>query len=125
MTLTVYTARISYRGFDRLDVTRKTADAVGVTFAPSWTLLRPLLEQRRAGIPLTEEGWQDYVANYTAEMRVSYRSHRSVWNDVLSGDRVTFCCFCTDATKCHRTILANLFKSLGANVMGERQKEPR
>ncbi len=33
MTLLVHTARITYAGHDRLDLTRKSGDP---TFAPSW-----------------------------------------------------------------------------------------
>jgi len=120
----VWTARVSYRGSDRLDVSRKGGDPIGVLFAPSWALLRPFLEQRRAGIPLTDEGWQRYSDAYTAEMRVSHCCARDTWNEVLARDSVTLLCFCTSANQCHRTILASLFWSLGANLCGERTKEP-
>lgn len=43
----VHTARISYRGEDRLDVTRKSGRE-GLVFAPSWALLGPVLRARRA-----------------------------------------------------------------------------
>lgn len=36
MTL-LYTARITYSGSDRLDVTRLTAGPEGLPFAPSWS----------------------------------------------------------------------------------------
>ena len=44
MTLTVHTARVSYDGADRLDVTRKSAGPDGIAFAPSWAILRPALD---------------------------------------------------------------------------------
>ena len=44
MTLTVHTARVSYDGTDRLDVTRKSAGPDGIVFAPSWAILRPALD---------------------------------------------------------------------------------
>ena len=56
MTLRVFTARLSYAGVDRLDITRAGADAYrkrtgltweGAAFAPSWELLRPLVGMRR------------------------------------------------------------------------------
>lgn len=47
MIVAVYTARVSYRGADRLDVTRKSGRE-GIVFAPSWTLLGPALRARRA-----------------------------------------------------------------------------
>ena len=44
MTLIVHTARVSYAGADRLDVTRKSAPPEGIAFAPSWAILRPALD---------------------------------------------------------------------------------
>ena len=46
MTLRVHTARVSYGGADRLDITRKSAKGYGLAFAPSWSLLRRLLNVR-------------------------------------------------------------------------------
>lgn len=45
--LIVHTARISYRGEDRFDITRKSGRE-GIVFAPSWRLLGPVLRARRA-----------------------------------------------------------------------------
>ena len=47
MSLRVHTARVSYGGADRLDVTRKSATADGIAFAPSWAILRPALDALR------------------------------------------------------------------------------
>ena len=47
MTLRVHTARVSYAGPDRLDVTRKSAGPDGIAFAPSWAILRPALDALR------------------------------------------------------------------------------
>ena len=47
MSVVVHTARISYRGGDRLDITRKSGRE-GIVFAPSWSLLGPVLRARRA-----------------------------------------------------------------------------
>ena len=44
MTLRVHTARVSYGGADRLDITRKSAPPEGIAFAPSWAILRPALD---------------------------------------------------------------------------------
>lgn len=46
-SLTVHTARVSYDGADRLDVTRKSAGPDGIAFAPSWAILRPALDALR------------------------------------------------------------------------------
>lgn len=117
MTLFVYTSRVTYAGPDRLDVTRKSGDP---TFAPSWEILRPMIALRRAGGDELD-AWPRYVADYTAEMRTSYRSQRAAWDALLSRDEITLCCYCTDAQHCHRTVLAEILGKLGAVVRGERQ----
>lgn len=57
MTLHIRTARVSYAGPDRLDVTRKSADDFGLAFAPSWKLLGPVLQARAAG-ELDDDAWR-------------------------------------------------------------------
>lgn len=120
MTLHVHTARMGYRGPDWLDVTlggnRRRPEpgghrGVGLAFAPS----RELLESGRAGRVSSSR----YAELYTAEMRASYREHRSAWDTVLSWERVVLLCFCTDAARCHRSVLAGIFGRLGAVVEGE------
>lgn len=122
--VSVYTARISYAGPDRLNITRKANDPVGMAFAPSWDLLRPFLRLRREG-KLTSGAWFQYRARYTNEMRSSYVNNRAVWCRVLNQSSVTFVCFCTNAERCHRTVLSDLFSTLGAYVIGERHIESR
>lgn len=123
VTLNVWTSRITYRGADRLDVTRKSAGPEGLSFAPSWAILRPMLELRRSDDPHAElRAWPQYVADYTAEMRTSYRDHRPSWDVLLAKSEVTLLCYCTDADHCHRTVLAEILGKLGAEVHGEREK---
>lgn len=141
MTLTVHTARVSYDGADRLDVTRKSAGPDGIAFAPSWAILRPALDARtraddaRRGMhrdpPIGEmhreaaerierEAWEAYVPAYVAEMRESYRTQRAAWRALLARESVTLVCYCTDPARCHRTLLAGILAKLGATVAGER-----
>jgi uncharacterized protein DUF488 len=116
----VYTARISYSGPDRLDITRKSAGPDGLPFAPSWRILGTVLRLRRREQPVASY-WPKYVADYTAEMRASYRDQRPAWDRLLARDEVTLCCYCTDAVHCHRTVLAEILSKLGAAVCGERR----
>lgn len=121
MTLTVHTARVSYRGPDRLDVTRKSAGPNGLPFAPSWRILGPMLRLRGDEGPLAiGAAWPKYVADYTAEMRRSYVEQRPAWDRLLARPEVTLVCYCTDPAHCHRTVLAGLLVKLGATSMGER-----
>jgi len=135
--LRVHTARLSYSGADRLDVTRKGADDYrrrtgrrweGEPFAPSWEILKPTIDAMKAvrtgsivaDRAATRAWWDDYVAAYTVEMRRSYRADRVAWDALLSRREVTLCCYCTDPERCHRTVLAGLLRRCGAEVCGER-----
>jgi uncharacterized protein YeaO (DUF488 family) len=120
--LCVFTARIGYSGFDRLDVTRKSAGPEGLPFAPSWQILAPVLAmRRRRGQRAARSAWPRYVVDYTAEMRRSYREHRAVWDKLLARDEVTLVCYCPDPMFCHRTLLASILMACGAKYAGERR----
>lgn len=131
--LRVWTARINYRGADRLDITRKSGTD-GLFLAPSWAILRPALDARgRAftirnssggNLPLADrieaEAWAIYVPAYTAEMRASYRANIDAWKELLARREVTLICYCTDAAHCHRRLLASMLVRCGAVYCGER-----
>jgi uncharacterized protein YeaO (DUF488 family) len=108
--LRIQTARISYGGPDRLDVTRKA----GSPFAPSWELLR---WARNDGC--TDATWETYSERYTAEMRRSYRKHRAAWDELLARGHVVLVCYCVDHRRCHRSLLASILVKLGAVYDGE------
>jgi uncharacterized protein YeaO (DUF488 family) len=116
MSLTVHTARISYGGPDRLDVTRKSGVAA---FAPSWRILGPALRRRRDAAHVDEIEWHAYREAYLAEMRESYRMRRREWALLLARDRAVLCCYCTDPLRCHRRLLAGILAKLGATDAGE------
>jgi uncharacterized protein YeaO (DUF488 family) len=116
MPLDVWTSRVSTRDVDRFDVTRKSGDLV---FAPSWSILGPVLARRRANVPETSEMWRDYAQAYLREMTSSYRENRVRWEAVLARPRVVLTCYCTDPNRCHRTLLAKVFEKLGAIYRGE------
>ena len=119
MTLHVYTARITSRDPDRLDITRKSADVFGRVFAPSWAILNPALAKRKAGT-FAAADWVEYAADYTREMRRSYAEHGAVWDALLTLPRVVAVCYCTDAARCHRTVLGrDILPKFGAIYEGE------
>ncbi len=146
--LRVWTARISYQGADRLDITRKSAGPDGLLFAPSWAILRPAFarlqgaKHHRRMVVAEYEGcfdeaaerarhaaeaerlealaWGEYVPAYTAEMRASWRANRERWDALLARQEVTLVCYCTDAEHCHRRLLASMLVKCGAIYMGER-----
>jgi hypothetical protein len=150
--LVVQTARIDCDNADRFDITRKSGGPTGEPFAPSWNTLGPVLKLRKEAEELAKKGaaasrsklseeaklawtqgraverefqnaWARYIGEYTAEMRVSYRSHRAAWDALLARETVTLVCYCVDATHCHRTILGrDILPKLGAKYLGETQE---
>lgn len=136
--LNVYSARVSYGGPDRLDVTRKSGSD-GLFLAPSWRLLAPyqraleaLDRERKEALSMADARaledldadaarlWERYARGYAGEMRNSYRLERPAWDALLSRERVVFVCYCSDAARCHRAILrAEILPKLGALDCGE------
>jgi len=136
MTLHVATSHFLYRGPDRLDISRMTANAEGVVFAPSWRLIQDVLPQLRtlkrtlempnlspidkAAFEGQEQSvWNMYAERYTEEMRKSYAEHRRQWDALLAKERVVLTCMCSDRGRCHRGILAGVLVKLGAEDGGE------
>lgn len=118
--LEVWTARVTYAGADRLDITRRSCAPIGVAFAPSWEILRPVLAARTTSSEAKALVWELYARAYRLEMRRSYVERRDDWKAVLDRSSVTFVCFCGQSARCHRSLLASYFGRLGANVRGER-----
>lgn len=138
MTLQAYSARVTYAGPDRLDVTRKTGSD-GLFLAPSWRLLAPYKralealdrERKTAQAMLDARAledldadaarlWARYARGYTEEMRNSYRLNGAAWDALLARERVVLVCYCTDAERCHRAILrAEILPRLGVRDCGE------
>lgn len=108
----VWTARISTRDSDAFNITRKTGCP---TFAPSWPLVRTALTNGLSA----EELWQSYARSYLREMSISYHENRPEWEALLARPRVVLTCYCTDPSRCHRTLLGRILERLGASFKGE------
>ena len=136
MTLKVFTSTIGYAGDDALDVTRGRGTGDALVFAPSWEILRPVVDSRSAvpqlmsvhGLSLEEakalvdEQWKIHEVAYLREMKASYRQNTAVWKALLARDRVTAKCFCDLAKwpgRCHRLLLAGMLAKCGAEYLGE------
>lgn len=132
MTLQVHSARVSYGGPDRFDVTRKSGGPEGEPFAPSRAILQPALDARAHVKRLRSYGcegqaasyergaWDTYRRAFLAEMRQSYVRRRDAWAGLLARPRVVLVCYCTDPRHCHRAILrAEILPKLGAVDAGE------
>lgn len=116
MTLEVWSARLSTRDKDALNITRKSGSKV---FAPSWGTLRPILELNQAKLEVPERDWKIYAKAYLEEMSRSYRVNRKDWIALLERERVVLTCYCTNPARCHRTILGKILNRLGAVYYGE------
>lgn len=132
MTLIVRTARVSFGGPDRFDVTRKSGGEAGAPFAPSWKLLGPALEARKHADRMRRFGchslanayergsWEEYERKYLDEMRASYAANRAAWSALLARETIVIVCYCVDAEHCHRRLLrAVILPKLGAVDGGE------
>jgi ribA/ribD-fused uncharacterized protein len=110
--LEIYTAQYRYSGDDRLDITVKGQHPLGRIFAPTWNIV---LASKNGSITQP-----DYVSEYYSMMLKSYNMYPHVWHYILSLDTVTFVCFCRPGEFCHRVLLTDYFKQMGATYMGER-----
>lgn len=112
--LKIYTDRIGRPG---LDITVKSGDQV---FAPTWDIVM--------GLKHGDITWEQYVEKYYELMRNSYLHNREHWMEILNKDEVTFLCYCTDPSKCHRTLLSEMFIKVGKSLnhkvvyLGEKNK---
>lgn len=124
----IFTSRVTYSGEDRVDITRKSGSVDGIALAPSWELLKPFLVKRKFGQE-TDDDWREYVERYTAEMRVSYRTHAWHWRRLLTRletGPLTLVCYCRSWERCHRTVAARLLAAASkgrARYAGEAETE--
>jgi hypothetical protein len=128
--LVVHTARVSYSGDDRLDITAKSADDDGKAFAPTWKLVNWGLKMRqeykkrkalgdRGAKSFWDWAWKIYAMRYTEQMRTSYAYRRQAWDKLLARECVVLVCYCTEPSSCHRTVLAEILETMGARYAGE------
>lgn len=111
---TVHTARLSYDGAGRYDCTRRGRSP----FGPSPTLLGAYLKLRKRSVHYAFLAWENYRPRYVEEMRALWTSNRAAWVDLVQRARegVVLCCFCENATHCHRRLLAPLVIAAGARL---------
>lgn len=143
----VRTAGFEYFGNDRLDVSPRSVDPIGGWFAPSKELVSAAQAAWNQSRSLGYAFMQDFANGYTAEMRVRYgivpgsdawttlsdvdqrRVYKALsrgveptptaWDALLAMREVTLVCACEELAKCHRRLLAEILKKLGAKYAGE------
>ncbi len=105
-----WTAQYRYPGPYRLDITVKGKDTVGKIFAPTWHMVKQYKDTGNE---------ESYIGVYHDMMTNSYQFNRRAWENVLARDSVVLVCFCAYGNFCHRHLLAQYLRQLGAENMGE------
>jgi hypothetical protein len=106
--LDVYTARFSYNGDDRVDV---SANGGHFIFVPP----KQLLFDYRFG-KITEKKFQKA---YFECLRNSYVNHRHAWDNLLNNPQIVLVCNCNaEGKSCHRFVVVDFLKKLGATNKG-------
>jgi uncharacterized protein YeaO (DUF488 family) len=91
-----------------LDITVKSGERA---FAPTWTMVMGVKQGR-----ISED---EYIREYYALMRESYRQNRQRWDEILRMDAVILACYCRADTFCHRYLLKDMLVKCGAEYIGE------
>ena len=106
------TVRRPPRGVGRADVANRFYDVWLPELAPSEELLRWARSEA-----LTDARWKSFTRRYLREMKDSRVRHLIETLAVLSrGTDVTVGCYCEDASRCHRSLLATLLAKAGADL---------
>lgn len=101
--LEINTSTIRYAGPGRLDISRKSGDAV---FAPTWDMVN--------GYKACLINTQEYTTEYYELMRQSYKNNFKRWMEVLSMNSVTLCCYCPPTEFCHRHLLVDILTKVAS-----------
>ena len=130
--MNLYTARISCRDPDAVDISRAGCDrlrkakkpAPGEFLAPSAGLVFPALRRMTDAVTASERQavWADYSADYRLEMLASWKNRRAEWEAFLQRERAVMCCYCVPVNgvlRCHRMLAAGYLARLGATYCGE------
>lgn len=116
----IFTAAYTYRGADRLDITRAGNDrrrTIGNVLAPSGAILWPALREMKLD---REAAFTRYRELYLAELHARWR-RPAEWTQFLRLEQVTMVCFCAEPAFCHRTLAAGFLVGVGAgSYEGER-----
>jgi len=105
----LYTAPYDYTGDDTVDVSFNGGNAV---FTPPRTLL---LEYR-----LGRLSPEQFQAGYRAFLEESLVQHLFNWNKLFESGRIVLVCSCNGgADVCHRFVLVDFLKNLGAVYCGD------
>ena len=108
------TVRRPPRGVPKSDYARRDFYDVWVPeLAPSPALFSWVKAQ-----PLTDARWRTYARRYRAEMKRPEARHLIELLAALSSHAdLSIGCYCTDEARCHRSLLRELLREAGANIV--------
>lgn len=107
----LYTSTYNYNGDDRFDITIKSNNPIGHFFAPTPSML--------LGYKSGNCNVDEYTRLYENLMNESIKKNPSIWNYVLDQEKIVLVCFCKKTEFCHRFLLAEKLKNMGAIYYGE------
>ncbi len=120
--IVIATARVSYKGADRLDITLRSALPEGRCLAPDdWNMVN--------GVKDGTISWEDYSTYYRTLIWERYMADPTPFLYILLRPSMTLCCYCTDHEQCHRTLAAAALKwmaeqhSVEVELAGERDEQ--
>lgn len=90
MTLHIHTARISYAGADRLDITRKSAAGLGRMFSPSWAILAPVIDARKAAKAIRDRFEKDRQASLFRDAEQEHYCEGNMLEQATSIERAAY-----------------------------------
>lgn len=119
--LRFHTARVSYGGPGRIQITAAGDDEFGKNFAPTWKLVNwgKSMLAHASTEAAKEWAFKAYAERYRMQMLLRFKSHRSAWDELLMREEAVLCCFCNHHAHCHRYLLAEFLQKLGATYLGE------
>lgn len=87
--------------------------------SPSQNLFYKYLDWKKAGEWNKTKFETDYARQFLSEMSNSKLAVEAIYRvkDESMTSNIALCCFCDDASLCHRSIIAGVLKSMGANVI--------
>lgn len=127
--LTIHTARITYAGTNKLNITVKSATEQGRIFAPTWELVGGHKHFHNPD----DSRWQNYPAlsdeQYTQKyyelIRNRYHQDPTPFIELVKSKSLVLCCYCAKDTFCHRHLAADILlkiaqsQNITATVKGE------
>lgn len=124
----LYTAQFRYQGPDKIDVTIKSRDQIGMMFAPpSWEIINDVKRAALTNNPdiiLAAERRYIHAYNTTLDTRRSQAPDSfDSFALLCRGHNYTLCCFCGPTYFCHRHLGAYwMFTRYDIPILGERDQ---